>query len=138
MEQVRSTEDRAWEQLPRPGASSEARAVDVVVALEEVFSTHEALLRPLVRAAADDADLRHHGAIHARRLLRRVRVALAVDDETAEVVGRTLFSEWVVRVVYGPAFYDEDGESLEEFRVRLTRTVTALVAARGPSRQPRP
>lgn len=113
MAQVIVTEDRVFAEA----SGSLERTVDAVV---EVFETHGALLRAVIRHAASDPDLLHRGAAESRRVLDRIVDALPpAPSEAATIVARLLYTESAFRAMYGERFWSDAGESREAFSSRL-------------------
>lgn len=132
MQQVRATEDEVFDPLPHPRASLEQRARDAAAALSEVFERHAAFLRPVIGRAGGEPALLRLGAIESRRALDRLVAALGIPEETvATDIARALYSECVVRTMYGPDFFSDEPETVDAFRARLARIASARARSTG-------
>jgi AcrR family transcriptional regulator len=121
---VQQTERESFENLPARGAD---RIGAVVRAFVRVFLTHEDFLRAVIRYSSSNAPLLERGSQEAQRIIRAVGGAIPCDEETGLVVGRVLFSECLVRVMYGEGFYTSAVEGPDEFAAMLTGIATALI-----------
>jgi len=103
-----------------------------VRATAEVFDRHEALLRAIIRQAVEDPALLAQGAATSRRLRSRIAEALgtqdAVDGRGAASAARTIYEACVFRTIYGPRFWSDEPETLDQFCDRLTRVAGGLFA----------
>lgn len=121
MAQVAATEEQVFAGLPRVGAEPRQRALDASAAIADVFSRHASFLRPIIGVAGRDPALLRRGASESRRLLDHVVRALDLDSEAAEDIARSLYSECVIRTMYGADFFSGHPESATDFRARLGR-----------------
>jgi AcrR family transcriptional regulator len=111
------------------GNSDDDTVGRVVSAVVHVFVTHEALLREVIRYSSSNASLLARGSMDARRVTSRVAAALPVANETGRLIGRVLFSECLMRVLYGEGFYLGGPEPVEVFVAKLTRIARALMSS---------
>jgi len=101
-----------------------------VRATATVFARHEALLRAIIRQAVEDPALLAQGAATSRRLRARIVHALgAPDARAAASAARTIYEACVFRTIYGPQFWSDEPETLDEFCDRLTRVAESVLAA---------
>jgi AcrR family transcriptional regulator len=121
MAQVAATEQQVFAGLPRPGATTRQRAFDAVAAITEVFARHASFLRPIIGFAGREPTLLRRGAAESRRLLDHIVRALQIDTDTAEDIARNLYSECVVRTMYGDDFFTDRPESTADFQARISR-----------------
>jgi hypothetical protein len=95
-----------------------------------VFARHEALLRAIIRRAVEDPALLAQGAATSRRLRARIVQALgAPDARAAASAARAIYEACVFRTIYGPQFWSDEPETLDEFCDRLTRVAESVLAA---------
>jgi AcrR family transcriptional regulator len=111
---VVATEDRAFGRA----AGSVERTVEAVV---EVFETHAAFLRAVIRHSSSDPRLLERGAAESRRVLDRIVASLPHEREDMVVpVGRMLYTECAFRAMYGNRFLSSTPETRDAFTARLT------------------
>lgn len=120
---VERTEREAFGDLSR---SDDDRVEAVVGAFVEIFVTHEAFLRAVIRYSSSNPPLLQRGSEEAQRITRLVARALPFPPVSGLIIGRLLFSECLVRVMYGETFYDSRGESRKHFVAHLTRIAKAI------------
>nr|WP_274636101.1 TetR/AcrR family transcriptional regulator [Microbacterium bovistercoris] len=126
MHEVVATEDELF-------AGASGSVADAIAATAGVFERHSALLRAIIHRAVDDPWLLQHGAVMSRRLQERVSATLPIEDaELASSIARLVYTECAFRTMYGPAFWSETGETLEEFATRITILVQRILAAPSP------
>jgi AcrR family transcriptional regulator len=122
---VVATEDRAFGRA----AGSVERTVEAIV---EVFETHAAFLRAVIRHSSSDPQLLERGAAESRRVLGRIIAALPRDRPDMLVhVGRMLYTECAFRAMYGERFLSSIPESRESFTTRLTFVARRMLDATG-------
>ncbi|MGB3911144.1 MAG: TetR/AcrR family transcriptional regulator [Pseudolysinimonas sp.] len=131
MVRVASTQAQLAESV-RPGEGLETAARRATEAMLETFERHGALLRAVILRASVDAEFRGRGAIESRIALRGVFEHVPGKRTAVEAAGRTVFSECVVRIIYGADFFTGDPESSEQFVDRLTTLIVGAVTAAGP------
>lgn len=129
MAQVAATEEQVFAGLPRPDATTRQRALDAAAAITDVFSRHAAFLRPIIGAAGREPALLRRGATESRRLLDHIVRALQMDTDTAEDIARSLYSECVVRTMYGDDFFTDRPESAADFQARIGRVAASRASA---------
>jgi hypothetical protein len=106
----------------------EPSTAGAVRATAGVFDRHEALLRSVIRRAVEDPWLLERGAETSRRLRTRIAEALhARDDGDAASVARVVYEACVFRTIYGPRFWSDDPETLDQFCERLTRVAERIL-----------
>jgi AcrR family transcriptional regulator len=121
--QVVATEDRAFGRT----AGSVERTVEAVV---EVFDTHAAFLRAVIRHSSSDPQLLERGAAESRRVLDRIVASLPHDREDMVVpVGRMLYTECAFRAMYGDRFLSSTAESKADFTARLAFVARRMLDA---------
>jgi len=99
-----------------------------VRATATVFEHHSALMGSIIRQAVEDPWLLSHGARTSRRLRSRIAGAFrAGNPEAAASAARVLYEACVFRTIYGPAFWADEPETLDEFCGRLTRVVEGVL-----------
>jgi|GEM_PF-3041978 len=108
--------------------SAEPSVAGAVRATATVFERHSALMGSIIRQAVKDPWLLSHGARTSRRLRSRIAGAFRVrNTEAAATAARVLYEACVFRTIYGPAFWADAPETLEEFCERLTRVVEGVL-----------
>lgn len=129
MLRVQATEREQFGLLP----AEAAEVGDVVGAFVRVFLTHEAFLRAVIRHSASSPELLARGSQEAQRITATMAGALPVEHELGTRIARVIFSECVIRVMYGAGFYTEHDESPSEFVDTLTSIATGLIASQPAS-----
>jgi AcrR family transcriptional regulator len=132
MQRVAASQARAAAEV-RPEDGIEAAARQAVQAMLSVFEAHEGLLRAVIIRAAIDDELRRRGALLSRIAIRDLMGGVPGRRVAVEAVGRTIFAECVVRIIYGAEFFTPARESSERFVDRLTTLAVATIAAAGPA-----
>lgn len=97
-----------------------------------VFEEHEGLLRAVILRASVDDDVRRRGGLGSRGAIRAVFERVPGRRDAVEAVGRTIFAECVVRIIYGGDFFTGQLESSRQFIDRLTALAVGAIAAAGP------
>jgi AcrR family transcriptional regulator len=128
MEAVRETERRVFGSLERGGLHD---PTTVVRAVAEVFDLHSSLLRAVISRSSASPELLARGSAEAHRVIEAVARLLAVEQSVGRAAGRLVFSEALVRVMYGSDFYVSGGESGEAFAERLGAIIDAMVRPNG-------
>jgi AcrR family transcriptional regulator len=97
-----------------------------------VFEEHEGLLRAVILRASVDDDIRRRGGLGSRAAIRALFERVPGRRGAVEAVGRTIFAECVVRIIYGGDFFTGQLESSHQFIERLTSLAVGAIAAAGP------
>lgn len=124
LHRMRQTEDALFESGAAV-AGADDRASRAVAVITRLFEEHAAFLRAVISRSVDDAELLGRGASESRRLIARLADTLAVSD--GREVARVLYSECVLRTMYGERFLVDD-EPFEAYQRRLHRIAIALAA----------
>ncbi|WP_285115599.1 TetR/AcrR family transcriptional regulator [Leifsonia sp. fls2-241-R2A-40a] len=124
LDRMRATEDRLVDAGAGVAGADDAaaRAVGVITCL---FRDHAPFLRAVISHSVDDPELLEAGARESRRMV--ARLAAALDSPSGDEIVRVLYSECVLRTMYGEHFLVEE-ESFEDYQARLHRLATALLA----------
>ncbi|GHF18916.1 TetR/AcrR family transcriptional regulator [Pseudolysinimonas yzui] len=130
MERVAATQARVVSTV-RPEDGLETAARHAVEAMLNVFQAHEGLLRAVIIRASVDEELRRRGGLESRAAIRGLMERIPGRRAAVEAVGRTVFAECVVRIIYGVEFFTGQPESSAQFVDRLTALVVATVAVAG-------
>lgn len=125
LKRMRETEDELFESGATLDGVADAAGRAVVV-ITRLFDAHAAFLRAVISRSVDDPELLSAGAAESRRFVARVGGALAVPN--GHEVARVLYSECVLRTMYGAHFLVDD-EDFAAYQHRLHRLATSLSAA---------
>lgn len=121
MQDVVASEDELF-------GSAEPSVAGAVGAAATVFDRHSALMGAIIRQAVEDPWLLSHGAMTSRRLRSRIAGALhARSAEAAASAARVVYEACVFRTIYGPTFWSDEPETLDEFCARLTRVAEGVL-----------
>ena len=127
--QVRGTEELLLRQLPRRDAPIDERVAGIVTFMDETFARHQSLLRPIVTSSMSGGVIYGRGVLESRRVQDLMITQLALPSPAADDIAAMVFSEVVVRNVYGPGFAGAEDETQDAFRARVTRTGIARAYA---------
>lgn len=127
--QIRETERMLREEHVREGADAAEAAASVTHVILGVFDVHAPALRALIDRSAHDPELLARGGAASRRMLGALAQTLPVPTPQALNVVRTVYTEGLVRVMYGDAFLEPLGETPAAHKARVIGIARALATA---------
>ncbi len=122
MVEVHESERRAF-------AEVDGSIESVVDAVSGVFIEHSDALRAIIRRSTADPELLAEGAQESRRVKDWIAELLPGDGASTQLAARLIYTECAFRIIYGERFWNQQGESVAEFRDSLTEMVRRVLAA---------
>lgn len=125
MVDVRASDERILSRLPDDNAPTAERVSAVVDALADQFDANRDVLRPMIAASMQDEWVHRRGAEEARRIIGGMGAALQIEEAIGRDIATMLFSELVLRTMYGIDFASPFAPDDAAFRDRLKRMALA-------------
>lgn len=126
LEQIAQTERELIGEFVDPAHDRATATAAAARVMFETFRAHRAPLHALIDRSAHDADLLARGGAASRDSVRRLAATIPGDRTRALHALRAVYSECLIRTMYGDAFLDPVGEAEGDFEERVTRLAQTI------------